>query len=123
MTSLPSSPTDRSCPEYQAVQTMYSTLCNGLHISLLIPDFISRGVIDFTEREEIQAERTDTKKTEKLLGYLMKELSVNCCDRFNRFMAVLRSSSNCSYLAKRVGEALEHHWGQTAAHSMAQLGW
>ena len=112
MTSLPSSPVDHPCPEYQTVQSMYSTLCTGLQINLLIPNLISGSVIDFTEREEILAEATERKRTEKLLEYMMKQLSANCCDRFNRFMDVMGRSSNCSFLAKKMKEHLAYYRSQ-----------
>ncbi|XP_065900738.1 uncharacterized protein [Dysidea avara] len=112
MASLPSSPVDHPCPEYQTVQSMYSKLCTGLQINLLIPNLISGSVIDFTEREEILAEATERKRTEKLLGYVMKQLSANCCDRFNRFMDVMGRSSNCSFLAKKMKEHLAYYRSQ-----------
>jgi len=118
MTSLPSSPVDHPCPEYQAVQSMYSTLCTGLHIDLLIPNLISGSVIDFSEREEIFAEVTERRRTEKLLGYMMKQLSANCCDRFNRFMAVMHKSPNCSFLVKKMNEHLARHRSQATAHAV-----
>jgi len=117
MTSLPSIPVDFPCPEYEALQSMYSTLCTGLQINLLIPNLISGSVIDFSEREEILAEATERRRTEKLLGYMMKQLSAKCCDRFNRFMAVMNRSANCSFLVKKMNEHLAHHRSQATAYA------
>jgi len=39
----------------------------------------------------------------------------NCCDRFNRFMAVMNNSPNCSFLVKKMNEHLARHRSQATA--------
>ena len=98
------------CIELAALKKMTSDLCNALPIDDLFPSMISNHVIDFNDKADICAERTERRRVEYFLGkYLTKGLNLQECDttRFYRFLTVMERSPKCDFLVKRIKRCME----------------
>ena len=100
------------CVEYNVLKAMADDLCRALPIDELLPSMISKHVIDFTEKKEICAEKTERRRVQYFLDhYLSKGLDCEEADtnQFNRFLAVLKGSPKCTYLVNRINNLMEQY--------------
>ena len=96
--------------EYNALNKMYNDLCSALQIDDLLPSMISNDVIDFQEKGEIAAEKTERRRVQYFLDqYLLGELKAKDTSRFNRFLAVMKRSPKCNFLVKRLNHWMEKY--------------
>ena len=96
-----------SCVELAVVEKMTNDLCNALPIDDLFPSMISHHVIDFSDKADICAERTERRRVEHFLGkYLTKGLNLDTT-RFYRFLTVMERSPKCDFLVKRMKRCME----------------
>ena len=99
------------CVELIVVEKMTNDLCNALPIDDLFPSMISNHVIDFKDKAEICAERTERRRVAYFLEkYLTKGLHYEQqCDttHFYRFLTVLERSPKCDFLVKRIKRCME----------------
>ena len=95
------------CIELAVVEKMTSDLCNALPIDDLFPSMISNRVIDFNDKADIRAERTERRRVEYFLDkYLTKGLNLDTT-RFYRFLKVLEGSPKCDFLVTRIKRCME----------------
>ena len=94
------------CVEYNVLERIREDLCNILPINRLFPSMISDFVINFKDKEEICAERTQPLRVQYFLEHFIipdldkgKEWDTN---RFDRFLAVMKQSSRCDELVKKI---------------------
>ena len=100
----------KHCVEYNVLVKMNEDLCNALPIDGLFPSMISNHVIDFQDKTDISAERTERRRVQYFLGkYLIKGLNCEEPDtsRFYRFLKVMERSPKCNFLVKRINHWLE----------------
>ena len=102
--------------KYNALNSMTQDLCNAFPINDLFPTMITCRVIDFTEKEEICAERTERGRVSAFLSMLSGELKIWEDTRFDRFMEMMKRSPKCTFLRKRL-EARIDHFAQSSATS------
>ena len=98
------------CVELAALQKMTNDLCNALPIDDLFPSMISHRVIDFNDKADICAERTERRRVGYFLEkYLTKGLNLQECDttRFYRFLTVMERSPKCDFLVERMKRYME----------------
>ena len=99
----------KHCLEYNVLIKLHSDLCNALPIDDLFPSMISNHVIDFRDKADISAEKTERKRVESFLSnYLIKDLGSSeewDTTRFYRFLTVMKRSHKCEFLVKRI-----NHW-------------
>lgn len=100
------------CLEYNVLEKMNDDLCKALPIDDLFPSMISNHVIDFRDKAEICAERTERRRVQYfLVHYLSKGLDCEDADtsRFYRFLAVMKRSPKCNFLVWRINEWMERY--------------
>ena len=104
--------------EYNVLKRMTNDLCNALQINDLFPSMISNHVIDFRDKAEICTERTERSRVQKLIDdYLIRDLEAWDTGRFYRFLAVMKKSSKCNFLVKRI-----NHWMELYKEYSAKPG-
>ena len=112
MADLPVERLKKRCLEFNVLEKMNNDLCNALPIDDLFPSMISNHVIDFTEKKDICAERTERRRIQYFLErYLSKGLDLEVPDttRFYRFLEVMKRSSKCNFLVKRINQWMERY--------------
>ena len=95
--------------EYNALIKMTEDLCNALPIDDLLPKMISKRVIDFQEKTDIRAERTDRKKVELFISKLTGEMDAGENKRFYKFIEAMKESPKCDFLVKRMERWISHY--------------
>ena len=95
--------------EYNALIKMTEDLCNALPIDDLLPKMISKRVIDFQEKTDIRAERTDRKKVELFISKLTGEMITGENKRFYKFIEAMKESPKCDFLVKRMEGWISHY--------------
>ena len=112
MADLPVEKLKTRCLEYNVLEKMNRDLYNALPIDDLFPSMISNHVIDFNDKAEICAERTERRRVQYFLDrYLSKglELEVPDTSRFYRFLAVMKQSPKCNFLVGRINDWMERY--------------
>ena len=96
------------CIELSVVQKMADDLCNALPIDDLFPSMISNHVINFNDKAEIGAEKTERRRVSCFLEkYLTKDLYCGETANFYRFLTVMERSPKCDFLVKRIKRCME----------------
>ena len=112
------------CVEYNVLKAMTEDLCKALPIDELFPSMISNHVIDFREKEEICAEKTEVRRVQYFLDrYLSKGLDCEEAntDRFYQFLKVMQRSPKCTFLMKRLNKLMEQFKEYSAKPGEATL--
>ena len=98
------------CPEYNALVDITDDLCRALPITDLFPKLVSERVIDFDDKEELCLEKTRKKVVEKFIDkHLYPEVRIGEVKRFEKFIAVMKSTDKCDFLVERIEERLKHY--------------
>ena len=99
------------CPEYSALVDMTEVFCKALPINELIPGLITSRVLDISDTEDLRnAGRTEADSVERfILKHLYPDLELGETSRFSKFIEVMKRSSKCELLVKRLEEHIRHH--------------
>ena len=104
-------PRDQRCPEYRALVDVTKDFCKALPISELFPDLISSRVLDSSHIEDLRnACRTEAGIVERFIfKHLFPDLELGETSRFLKFIEIMKQSSKCEFLVKRLEEHIRHH--------------
>ena len=100
------------CPEYSALVDMTEDFCKALPINELIPGLITSRVLDISgDIEDLRnAGRTEADSVERfILKHLYPDLELRETSHFSKFIEVMKRSSKCEFLVKRLEEHIRHH--------------
>ena len=102
----------KHCVEFNVLRRLSDDLCKVLPIDDLFPNMISKYVIDFEEKAEICAERTELRRVRYFLdNYLMKGLDYDkdIRWRFKQFLTVMKESHKCDELINKINYWMEQY--------------
>ena len=114
----------KRCVEYNVLKAMTEDLCKALPIDGLFPSMISNHVIDYLEKKEICAEKTEVRKVQYFLDhYLSKGLDCEEAntDRFYQFLKVMQASPKCTFLMKKINNLMKQFKEYSAKPGEATL--
>ena len=95
-------------PEEAAFIEHYDRLTGALPIVKLLPKFISKRIISFSEQEKILAGETDFDKRKRFLDHITTHFSAGKTYTFYKFLEVLEMHGSAySYLATDIQKTLE----------------
>lgn len=87
-------------PEEEAFYEHYDRLTGALPIVKLLPKFISKRIITFSEQDKILAGETDFEKTKRFLKHITNHFSTGNTYNFYKFLEVVENhGGQYSYLA------------------------
>ena len=95
-------------PEEAAFIEHYDRLTGALPIVKLLPKFISKRIITFSEQDKILAGETDSDKTKRFLEHITKHFSAGNTYTFYKFLEVVEShGGQYAYLAADIQKTIE----------------
>ena len=95
-------------PEEAAFIEHYDRLTGALPIVKLLPKFISKRIITFSEQDKILAGETDSDKTKRFLEHITKHFNAGNTYTFYKFLEVVEShGGQYSYLAADIQKTIE----------------
>ena len=96
-------------PEEAAFVEHYAGLTGALPIVKLLPKFISKRIISFSEQEKILAGETEFDKRKRFLDHITAHFNTGNKYTFYKFLEVLEAhGGSYSYLATDIQKSLEH---------------
>ena len=97
-------------PEEEAFIEHYDRLRGALPIIQLLPKFISKRIITFSEQDKILAGETDSDKTKRFLEHITRHFNGGKTYTFYKFLEVLEShGGQYAYLATDIQKSIEEH--------------
>lgn len=97
-------------PEEAAFTEHYDRLTGALPIVKLLPKFISKRIITFSEQDKILAGETDSDKTKRFLEHITRHFNAGNTYTFYKFLEVLEShGGQYAYLATDIQKSIEEH--------------
>ena len=97
-------------PEEEAFIEHYDRLTGALPIVKLLPKFISKRIITFSEQDKILAGETDHDKTKRFLEHIAKHLNAGHTYTFYKFLEVVEShGGQYAYLATDIQKSIEEY--------------
>ena len=97
-------------PEEEAFIEHYDRLTGALPIIKLLPKFISKRIITFSEQDKILAGETDSDKTKRFLEHITRHFNAGNTYTFYKFLEVLEShGGQYAYLATDIQKSIEEH--------------
>ena len=95
-------------PEETAFIEHYDRLTGALPIVKLLPKFISKRIITFSEQDKILAGETDSDKTKRFLEHITRHFNAGNTHTFYKFLEVVEShGGQYAYLAADIQKAIE----------------
>ena len=97
-------------PEEAAFTEHYDRLTGALPIVKLLPKFISKRIITFSEQDKILAGETDSDKTKRFLEHIEKHFNGGNTYVFYKFLEVVElHGGQYAYLATEIKKSIEEH--------------
>ena len=97
-------------PEKEAFIEHYDRLTGALPIIQLLPKFISKRIITFSEQDKILAGETDSDKTKRFLEHITRHFNGGNTYTFYKFLEVVEShGGQYAYLATDIQKSIEEH--------------
>ena len=107
-------------PEVAAFVEHYDRLTGALPIVKLLPKFISKRIISFSEQEKILAGETDFDKRKRFLEHITNHFSSGNTYTFYKFVEVLEAHGGpYSYLATDIQKSLEQYKQQEQENNVS----
>lgn len=98
----------KETPEEAAFVEHYDRLIGALPIVKLLPKFISKRIITFSEQEKILAGETDFDKSERFLKHIRNHFNAGNTYDFYKFLDMLETHGGAySYLATDIHKTIE----------------